>query len=130
MTSAIYASLSALLICWLSLNVIKIRRKYRVSIGDGENIELRTAMAAQLNAIEYIPIALLLLFALEYNEANIWIVHLFGVALITGRTIHAYNLLSENLKGRVIGMQITIYTIIGLAALNIVFLPYNKLLKL
>ena len=130
MTSAIYASLSALLICWLSLNVIKKRRKYRVSIGDGGNIELRTAMAAQLNAIEYIPIALLLLFALEYNEANIWIVHLFGVALIAGRAIHAHNLLSENLKGRVLGMQITIYTIIGLAVLNIVFLPYDKLLKL
>ena len=98
MTSAIYASLSALLICWLSLNVIKKRRKYRVSIGDGGNVELRTAMAAQLNAIEYIPIALLLLFALEYNEANILIVHLFGVALIAGRAIHAHNLLSEILR--------------------------------
>ena len=130
MTSAIYASLSALLICWLSLNVIKKRRKYRVSIGDGGNIELRTAMAAQLNSIEYIPIALLLLFALEYNEANIWIVHLFGVSLIAGRAIHAHNLLSENLKGRVLGTQITIYTIIGLAVLNIAFLPYKKLLKL
>ncbi len=130
MTSALYASLSAILICWLSLNVIKKRRKYRVSIGDGGNEELSTAIAAQLNAIEYIPIALLLLFALEYNQASIWIVHLFGVALIVGRTIHAHNLLSENLKGRVLGMQITIYTIIGLAVLNIVFLPYNKLLRL
>ena len=130
MTSAIYASVLALLICWLSLNVIKKRREYRVSIGDGGNVELRTVMAAQLNAIEYIPIALLLLFALEYNEANIWIVHLFGVALIAGRAIHAHNLLSENLKGRVLGMQITIFAIIGLAVMNIVFLPYNKLLGL
>lgn len=130
MTSAIYASVSALLICWLSLNVIKKRRKYRVSIGDGGNEELKTAMAAQSNAIEYIPIALLLLFALEINEANIWMIHLFGAALVTGRVIHARNILSENFKGRVLGMQITIYTIIGLALLNIVFLPYSRLLKL
>ncbi len=130
MISAIYASISAFLICWLSLNVIKKRRKNRISIGDGENEELKTAMAAQSNAIEYIPIALLLLFALEYNEANIWIIHLLGIALITGRVIHAHNLLSDNLKGRVLGMQITIYTIIGLALLNIGYLPYTKLFKL
>jgi len=130
MISAIYASVLALLICWLSLNVIKKRRKYKVSIGDGGNEELRTAMAAQSNAIEYIPIALLLLLALEFNQDNIWMIHLFGIALVTGRAIHARNLLSENLKGRVLGMQITIYAIIGLALLNIVFLPYSRLLNL
>ncbi len=130
MTSAIYASLSAFLICWLSLNVIKKRRENSVSIGDGGNEELKTAIAAQSNAIEYVPITLLLLFALEYNAANIWIIHLFGVALITSRVIHARNLLSNNLSGRVLGMQITIYTIIGLAVLNIVYLPYSHLFKL
>lgn len=130
MTSAIYASLSAFLICWLSLNVIKKRRGNSVSIGDGGNDELKTAIAAQSNAIEYVPITLLLLFALEYNAANIWIIHLFGVALITSRVIHARNLLSNNLSGRVLGMQITIYTIIGLAVLNIVYLPYSHLFKL
>jgi len=130
MISAIYASISAILICCLSLNVIKKRRKNRISIGDGENEELKIAMAAQSNAIEYIPIALLLIFALEYNEANIWLIHLLGIALLSGRIIHARNLLSDNLKGRVLGMQITIYTIIGLAVLNIVYLPYNRLFKL
>ena len=130
MISALYASVSALLICWLSINVIKQRRKFSVSIGDGGNEELKIALAAQSNAIEYIPIALLLLFALEFNEANIWIIHVFGIALITGRAIHALNILSENLKGRVLGMQLTIYTIIGLSVLNIVYLPYSHLFKL
>lgn len=41
MTSVIYASLLAVLICWLSLNVIKKRRKNKVSIGDGGNEELK-----------------------------------------------------------------------------------------
>ena len=87
-------------------------------------------MAAQSNSIEYIPIALLLLFALEYNDANLLIVHLFGLLLITGRIIHAKGILSEAMKIRVLGMHITIYTIIGLAITNFIYLPYEKLLKL
>lgn len=127
MTSAIYASLLALLICWLSLNVIKKRRTYKVSIGDDNNEELKIAIAAQSNAIEYAPISLILMFALEYNQANIILVHLSGLSLIAGRIIHARGLLSLNLKQRVLGMQITIYTIIGLAVFNLVYLPYAQL---
>jgi len=112
------------------LNVIKKRRKNKVSIGDGGNEELKIAMAAQSNAIEFVPIALLLLFALEYNHANILVVHMFGVALMIGRVIHARSLLSSHFKGRVLGMQVTIYTIIGLGVLNIVYLPYHELIKL
>lgn len=70
MTSTIYASISALLNCLLSLNVIKLRRKNNVSLGTDNKEELMEAIAAQSNAIEYIPITLLLLFALELNEAN------------------------------------------------------------
>ena len=86
-------------------------------------------MAAQSNAIEYIPIALILLFALEYNEGNIFIVHLLGLTLIIGRIIHAKGILSGKLKTRILGMQITIYTMIGLAILNIIYLPFAKLLE-
>jgi len=129
MISVIYASLSGFLIVWLSLNVIKKRRKYQVSIGDGRNEDLIISMAAQSNAIEYIPIALLLLFALEYNNANKLIVHLLGLSLIAGRIIHAKGLLSSSLKTRVLGMQITIFTIIGLAVINFGYLPYAELLK-
>ena len=129
MTSVIYASISAFIIIWLSLNVIKNRRQYKVSIGDGGNEQLKIAMAAQSNAIEYIPIALILLFALEYNEGNIFIVHLLGLTLIIGRIIHAKGILSGKLKTRILGMQITIYTMIGLAILNIIYLPFAKLLE-
>lgn len=129
MSSVVYVSLSAFLIVWLSLNVIKQRKKNKVSIGDGGNEELKTAMAAQSNAVEYIPIALLLLMALEYNNANILIVNALGLSLIVGRLLHAKGILSEQLKIRVLGMQITIYTIIALATINFVYLPYGKLFK-
>lgn len=130
MTSAIYASASAFLIVWLSLNVIKVRTAKRIILGDGNDEELLTAIAAQLNAIEYIPIALLLLFSLEYNDANLIIVHALGIALIIGRIVHAKGLLSGNLDARVLGMKITIWTIVGLAAANLLFIPYGLTLNL
>lgn len=74
MTSVIYASFSAILIVWLSLNTIKKRRYNKVSIGDGGIDDLKLAIAAQSNAIEYIPIALMLLFALAYNHGNFLLV--------------------------------------------------------
>ncbi|MFB1488637.1 MULTISPECIES: MAPEG family protein [unclassified Thiocapsa] len=127
MTSAIYASLSAFLIVWLSLNVIKVRRTKQVSVGDGGDAELKTAMAAQSNALEYLPISLLLLFALEYNGAFLVLVHSLGVLLLVGRVIHARAMLTSHLKRRVLGMQITIWVLIGLALANLIFIPYGKL---
>ena len=92
-------------------------------------MELKTAIAAQSNAIEYIPIALLLLFALEYNEAKVLIVHFLGLSLIAGRIIHARGIISDTLNVRVLGMQITFFTIIMLAITNLIYLPYENLFK-
>jgi len=130
MTSAIYASISAVIIGWLALNVVKLRRKHRINIGDGDNKELMCAREAHYNAVENIPITLLLLFALEFNGAALILVHLFGLAFITGRIFHARAMIDKNLKRRVIGMQVTFYTILGLAIANVLYLPYEKIIGL
>ncbi|MGB5279441.1 MAG: MAPEG family protein [Gammaproteobacteria bacterium] len=130
MISVIYAVISVVLIIYLSFEVIKTRRKHQISVGDGNNEELQTAQGAQSNAIEYIPISLLLLLYLEYNGASNWIIHLAGITLIIGRIVHAHGLLKRSLSRRVLGMQITIYVLIGLCLLNIAFLPLDKLLGL
>jgi len=129
MTSAIYASISAVIIGWLALNVVKLRRKHRINIGDGDNKELICAREAHYNAAENIPIALLLLFALEFNGATLILVHLLGLALITGRIIHARAMIDKNLKQRVMGMQVTFYTILGLAIANVIYLPYQNFIS-
>ncbi len=129
MITSIYASLSALLIVRLSVAVIKLRRKNRVSVGDGGNEELQLAIRAHSNAVEYIPIALLLLLTLELNGAPQILIHVLGVTLLVGRILHAMGLSAKDLKKRVLGMQITIYLIIGLAVLNISFLAFAGALK-
>lgn len=130
MITSLYASLAVLLIVRLSLSVIKLRRKNRILIGDGGIEELQLAIRTHANAVEYIPITLLLLLTLELNGAPKMLIHLLGATLITGRIIHAMGLPAKDLKKRVLGMQITIYLLIGLAILNIVFLVLNEPLKL
>lgn len=128
MISVIYASCLALLLCWLSLRVISLRRKHRIRYGDGGNEMLVIARSAQANAAQYIPLTLILLFALEANDAPVLLVHAAGIALICGRLLHARGLLGERLNLRILGMQITLGTIIGLALMNLGYAPYARLL--
>ncbi len=113
----------------LTLAVIKLRRKNRVSVGDGGNEALQLAIRAHANAVEYIPIALMLLLTLELNEAPKILIHVLGTTLLIGRILHALGLPAKDLKKRVLGMQITIYLLIGLAILNILFLAFAGMLR-
>jgi uncharacterized protein len=130
MITSLYASFSALLIVKLSISVIKLRRKNKISVGDGGNEELQLAIRTHANAVEYIPITLLLLLTFELNGAPKILIHLLGATLITGRIIHAIGIPAKNLKKRVLGMQITIFLLIGLAVLNILFWAFAGPLKL
>ena len=130
MITSLYASLSALLIVRLSISVIKLRRINRIRVGDGGNEELQLAIRTHANAVEYIPIALLLLLMLELNGAPKILIHIFGATLIIGRIIHAMGVPAKNLQKRILGMQITIYLLIGLAVLNILFFAIAGPLKL
>lgn len=129
LTSVIYAALAALLIAWLVFRVVKLRWQYRLPHGDGGHKDLQLAIATHANAVETIPIALLLLFSLEINDGNLLVVHGFGMILLLGRLIHARSLLSDQLKGRVFGMQLTLAVIIGLAITNLGYLIYYHMLS-
>jgi len=122
MITALYASLCALLMVKLSLGVIALRRKHHVATGNGGHDDLQAAIRAQGNASEYIPISLILMLTLEMLGAFWWLIHLAGIALVTGRVMHASALKNADLKQRVLGMKITLFLIITLALLNIVYL--------
>ena len=127
MITALYAAILAIWICWLVINVVKNRIRNQVAHGDGGVDALVLARSAHSNATETIPIALILLFALELNGGPVWLLHIFGLALILGRFIHAKGILSDTLKYRKLGMQITLFSIVFLALANLVFLPFDKL---
>lgn len=118
MITPIYAAVLSLLIVWLSLNVVKLRRSGRVVLGDGGNPDLQVAIRAQGNATEYIPISLILLLLLELSKGNALMLHIGGIAL---RSLHAYGLTTGNIKLRVSGMAFTFGNIIYLAIANLVY---------
>lgn len=125
MITSIYAALLAILIVGLSLNVIKLRQMGQVILGDGDNLELQSAIRAQGNATEYIPISLILLLLLELSKGHSSLLHIGGIVLLTGRLIHARGLLKGNLRFRVLGMQLTLFNIIYLAIANLVYLYFK-----
>ena len=98
MITSIYAALSSFLIVLLSLNVVRLRRSGKVSLGDGGKPALQVAIRTQGNAIEYIPISLILLLLVELNKGNALMLHIGGIALLVGRSLHAYGLTTGNLK--------------------------------
>ena len=78
MVSALYAVLGALLLIKFSFDVVRLRMQYRVSYGDGGFSELQSAIRIHGNAVEYIPVALILLLFMEMNGAQNWMVHVCG----------------------------------------------------
>ncbi|WMN88825.1 MAPEG family protein [Vibrio parahaemolyticus] len=127
MITALYACILTVLLIWLAIQVIKLRRKNKVAYADGGVEALQIARSAQSNASEYIPITLILMALLEYNSAQpVWI-HLTGIIFVIGRIIHARGILQERFKGRVKGMQLTFLIMVALVVLNVIYLPYDKI---
>ena len=90
--SSLYIGLLALLVLALAILVVKNRARFKVGIGDGGNEPLTLAIRTHANAVEYVPIALLALVALENTWQLPWLTHLMGSTLFLGRILHAIGL--------------------------------------
>lgn len=124
MISSLYGGLLAGLMVWLSVRVIALRRANKVRLGDGGEPELQIAIRAHGNATETIPIGIILLILLEFSGAYPALIHAGGTALLAGRVLHARGMLAGELRNRILGMEVTIYTLIGLALANVAAFVY------
>ncbi len=119
--TALYAGLLALLLVALSINVIRLRWRYRQGLGDGGHQALARAVRVQGNFTEYAPLGLILVGLLELAGFHAWVVHALGVALVAGRVAHGWGLTQSDGPsiGRAAGMSLTFAVLIlgGLLAL-------------
>ncbi|RDV24678.1 glutathione S-transferase [Alteromonas aestuariivivens] len=124
--TAFYASLLALCYIYLSLAVIAVRRRERVSLGDGGHGELRRLLRAHANFNEYVPIGLILLGCLESISELYFIEHLCACLLLFGRMLHAYGLHHHEGTSwqRFVGMLMTFLSIIIMASTNLLVLHF------
>ncbi|OAJ94815.1 MAPEG family protein [Vibrio bivalvicida] len=127
MVTALYAAILAALMIWLSIQVIKQRRKAQVKYADGGVDALTIARSAQGNAVDYIPITLILMAMVEHNGASPWMIHACGIVFVLGRILHAKGILADRLKGRISGMKMTFLVMAVLIVLNIAYLPFDRM---
>ena len=111
----VYASLLALLFFGLSVRTLRLRRRLRVAVGDGGHPLLLRAMRVHANCAEYVPLGLLLIAGAENVGAAPLLVHSLGVALLVGRSLHAFGVSHERevFAFRVSGMLLTFTCYLG-----------------
>ncbi|WP_117233039.1 MAPEG family protein [Vibrio maerlii] len=126
MVTALYAAFLSLLIIYLTVQVIKQRRANLVSYADGGVEELQIARSAHSNAVEMIPITLIMMGFAEFNGTPLWLIHIVGVAFCIGRVMHAKAVLAQTFKLRKIGMILSFLCLIVLAVANVVYLPWSN----
>ncbi len=114
----IYAALIAFLFVGLSVRTLRLRHRFKVAVGTGDERELERAMRAHANCAEYVPIALLLVFFLEATTDLVVWIHVLGATLLIGRMVHAWGIsqVRENFAFRIFGMAATFTVIISAAA--------------
>lgn len=87
--SAIYIALCGLLMLILAARVATGRIKYELAVGDGGIRSFQGVIRAHSDAVEYIPMALLMLVAAENSGAEGWMIHGLGTLLLASRVVHA-----------------------------------------
>jgi len=107
--TGIYVALATLLVLVLATRVSTGRGTHRVNIGDGGKDDLLLRIRAHGNALENLPLALLLLLMLELNQTRPLWLHVFGCLLIVARIAHAMGISGAGGKGvgRLIGTALT-----------------------
>ena len=113
------AGAAAIINIWLGVRIGQVRTKAKISIGDGGNIALITRMRAQANFIEFTPIVLILIGAIELTKGSpIWLWAIAALFLL-GRIGHALGM--DGLPaGRMVGTLISMLTLLGLGIYAIV----------
>jgi hypothetical protein len=115
------AGAAALMNVWLGLRVSLLRRRLKVSVGDGGESAITARMRAHANYIEYTPFFLILLALVELAAGSDTWLWLVAIIFILGRLAHVFGMDREgaNLL-RVSGISITWLCLLGLAAYAIV----------
>lgn len=90
--TAIYAAILALIMQFLGGRVGAYRGKSKISLGDGGDPELIVRNRQHMNFVENVPMALILLAALELNGASAAWLHALGGTLVAARILHPFGL--------------------------------------
>ncbi len=86
--TAVYAALLTLWILFLAVRVGRARSAEGVPIGDGGNQRVFHAVRAHGNAVETVPLALILMALAEGIGTPAFALHALGIGLVVARALH------------------------------------------
>ncbi len=96
--TTLYAALLGVVAIVLTAPVGRLRAKTNISIYDGGNMELATAIRRHANFTEHVPIALILLALIELGGAGSMLMHGLGASLLVCRILHPLGLEAADMK--------------------------------
>lgn len=126
-----YATLLALFIFILVLRVVRLRVKHLVGFLDGGHPDLIKAIRIHGNAIETIPLALIVMGCAELSQLRAPFMHIAGCLLLLARFYHAFGLNRSQgrSKGRTYGTLLTWFVIISLGGYNLFIFARSQFLS-
>lgn len=129
MITMLYAGLCTILVVFLALRVAQWRHRNKIGMGDGGDRDLLKRVRAHANAVENMPLALLLLGGMELNGYPAGLIHGFGSVLVVSRVAHAWGLSHSSgvSRGRFLGSLFTWLLMLAMAAFAIAgyFRPFS-----
>ena len=117
---SVLVAANALLLVALTVNVSRHRMKNKISLGDGDNKQLREAMRTHGNNIEQFPVFALVLLALTFLGASSTLLSGLVIGYTLSRVIHAYGMLNNHFPTRRLGMAVTYLLQLGAPVVLIV----------
>jgi uncharacterized membrane protein YecN with MAPEG domain len=102
--TGLYAGMLALVAIALGIHVGVQRARTGISILHGQDMTLATAIRRHGNFTEAVPLALIMLAALELNGASPALLHGLGAALVVARIAHPLGLKHDNMRNPLRGI--------------------------
>jgi uncharacterized membrane protein YecN with MAPEG domain len=90
---SLFVAANALLLFTLAFNVSLVRRRFKISRGDGDQPALQRAIRAHANGVEYMPLFALLVLALSLQLAADAALAVLVLGFTLGRVMHALGMI-------------------------------------
>ena len=98
--TVVTASALVLLLSALSVNVSRLRLRYRISFSNGPHKDLEAAVRAHGNTLEQVPVFVLLVLLTEWQSAPAPWLGAVALAFVVARLLYAFAVFSRRLPLR------------------------------
>jgi uncharacterized protein len=117
------AGLLGLLALILAGNVSRLRRRKKISLGDGGDREMLAGIRAHANLMEAAPLVLLLIY-MASDFYGFWPTAILSIVLLASRVLHAAGMLGVVAQGRFLGTTGTL-AVIAVVSIMLIVSGFN-----